>query len=153
MKQTENVRRHIGETLTIRWGTSRGRDTYGYTTCSLRNDRGDRVASCSGGGYDLRGTVIGEWIAKTFAKELLSLTADDMPIDRGERLLYGLRFYDPEHMRYDAGSHLPTDKHRVISIDGACGEDSMRRILRAIGLSLRKVADTSKLDVYVIEAA
>jgi hypothetical protein len=99
MKTTENIRRHIGETLTIRWGTSRGVNTYGYTTCSLRNQRGERVAACNGGGYDMRGTVLGNWIAATFPKELCALRSDGKRIDDG-RSFYGLRFYDPN---YDPG--------------------------------------------------
>lgn len=79
MKQTENIRRHLGETITIRWGTSRGQDTYGYTTCSLRNSRGNKIAACNGGGYDMRGTVLGDWLARTFPNELCALKADKMP--------------------------------------------------------------------------
>lgn len=79
MKQTENLRRHIGESVTVKWGTSRGRDSYGYTTCSLRNQRGERVAACNGGGYDMRGTVLGDWLARTFPNELRALKESDMP--------------------------------------------------------------------------
>lgn len=245
---SENARRHIGETLTIRWGTSRGADSYGYTTCSLRNHRGERVAACNGGGYDMRGTVIGNWIAATFPKELRALRSEDMPaqshweperarfcagvcaalraitlepkpeqvklpddcftcptcggethasrdgkrIDDG-RYFYGLRFYDPNYdalagkleradgtftkpedvgktfrqlkaegkfvdldlMRsaYKQTSPHATARHTQPTIDGACGESSVRDILKAIGLELRKVVSSSKLDVYTIEAA
>lgn len=77
-KLSENARRHIGESLTIKWGTSRGRDTYGYTTCSLRNHRGQKIAGCNGGGYDMRGTVLGNWIAYTFPNELRALKPEQM---------------------------------------------------------------------------
>ena len=143
------------------------------------------VAACNGGGYDMRGTVIGNWIAGTFRNELLRLT----------RYFYGLTFHDPNYNPgkavigrdcndctltkgdigskgrtveeaeangnsfglerlqavYKASSKTPTRKHTVPRIDGACGESSVLRILNAIGLSLRKVHATSKLDVYVIE--
>lgn len=259
MKRTENMRRHIGETLTIRWGTSRGRDSYGYTTCSLRNHRGERVAACNGGGYDMRGTVIGNWIAATFPNELRALKPSDMPkhshwqgtdtrICRGKcweeryaatlndprpgapveprelprlapdcfecpvckgkttpsqdgktvqdgRYFYGLTFHDPNYDAgkaivgkdcadrtlvkngetsegmtveqaeaahvsagleryqafYSASSKIPTKRHTAPLIDGACGESSVLSILQALGLTLRRVADTSKLDVYLIE--
>lgn len=249
-KLTENARRHIGESLTIRWGTSRGRDTYGYTTCSLRNNRGERIASCNGGGYDMRGTVIGHWIAATFPNELRAIKPEQMQEDShweanqnprricydraciakrtveyqdddkhfhfppetkecpychqetvpdnrdGKRVsdgrrLYGLVFSDPKYNPWDAkleradgtftdekdiGKTLgqlkeegkivdldairawykqtsphATERHTRPSIDGACGESSVRKILEVIGLTLRKVADTSKLDVYIIE--
>lgn len=72
MIHTEN------KVLSIRWGTSRGRETYGYTTCSLSVD-GRRVAGCNGGGYDMRGTVVGLWAASAFADRLRALSPDDMP--------------------------------------------------------------------------
>lgn len=45
-------------TLYVTWGTSRGADTYGYTTCSLRDRSGKKYASTCGGGYDMFGTVL-----------------------------------------------------------------------------------------------
>jgi hypothetical protein len=254
-KLTENQKRHIGETLTIRWGTSKGRDTYGYTTCSLRNQRGEKVAACNGGGYDMRGTVIGNWIAATFPKELCSLKPEDMPeqfhwqpdhtrvctgkchdeyitklnnateeealtmkqeripepeewtsicpkcggdtrgsgdgqrINEG-RAFYGLRFYDPNfdvlnakleradetftkpedigktfrqlqaedkivdldvlRSWYKQTSPHATERHTRPTIDGACGETSVLQILNAIGLGLRKIHSTNKIDIYEI---
>lgn len=76
---SENARRHVGETVTIRWGVSRAQNSYGYTTCSLRNHHGKRVAACNGGGYDLKGTVIGAWVATTFPKELNKLPLNAFP--------------------------------------------------------------------------
>lgn len=90
MNQTENIRRHIGESISIRWGVSRGRDSYGYTTCSLRNGQGVKIAGCNGGGYDMRGTVIGHWIASTFKAELCALRPEDMPEQS---------HWQPEHAR------------------------------------------------------
>ena len=189
---TENARRHVGESLTIRWGTSRGRDTYGYTTCSLRNHRGKRIAACNAGGYDMAGTVIGEWVALTFAKELRRLKFS--PDCQGKPEFHGLSYHDPHYdpgqaltgtdcadrtlgkgaksktvaqaeadgeslgleryqAFYAASSPTPTKRHTVPLIHGACGLSSVLTILRAIGLSLKKVVGTCKLDVYVIEKA
>lgn len=64
--------------LDFRWGTSRGRDSYGYNICTLYAD-GARVASCNGGGYDMTGTSLGDYIAKRFADRLLKLKPKDMP--------------------------------------------------------------------------
>ncbi len=49
----------------IKWGTSRGRDTYGYTTCSCIDEQGRRT-SCNGGGYDLEGTALADSLARDF---------------------------------------------------------------------------------------
>lgn len=55
--------------LQFRWGVSRGRDTYGYNICSLYAD-GFKVGSCNGGGYDMKGTVLGHFIAAAFDERL-----------------------------------------------------------------------------------
>lgn len=82
--------------LEVKWGVSRGRDTAGYTTCSLYVD-GSRVAACNGGGYDMRGTVIGHYIASAFAAELRKMDFPATSINgRTERGYYGLTFHDPE---------------------------------------------------------
>ena len=59
-------------TLVFKWGVSRGRATYGYSICSLYVN-GKKVAMCNGGGYDMQGTVFGNWIASKFKDELLKL--------------------------------------------------------------------------------
>lgn len=65
-------------TLEFRWTTSRARDTYGYNVCSLFVN-GDRVSRCNGGGYDMKGTALGDFIAKYFADRLCELKPEDMP--------------------------------------------------------------------------
>lgn len=65
-------------TLEFKFGTSRGRDTYGYTICSLYVD-GHKVASCNGGGYDMKGTALGRYIARTYAARLRALKPEQMP--------------------------------------------------------------------------
>ena len=47
--------------LEFRWTTSRARDSYGYNRCTLYAGR-DKVASTCGGGYDMKGTVLGNFI-------------------------------------------------------------------------------------------
>jgi hypothetical protein len=73
----------------FRWTVSRGRDTYGYNICTLYID-GRKVANCDGGGYDMQGTDMGNWLAVHAAKCLVKLTKE----------FYGLTFHDPN---YDPG--------------------------------------------------
>lgn len=79
MKTTQNIRDHIGKSISITWGTSRGRDSYGYTTAVLRDHNGKKIAATCGGGYDMQGTVVGDWLARTFPNELRKLKEKDMP--------------------------------------------------------------------------
>jgi hypothetical protein len=76
--KTDNISRLVGTTIEITWGTSRGRDTYGYTVCSLRYN-GRLISRCNGGGYDMRGTVVGNFVTWAFAPELRLLKPSDMP--------------------------------------------------------------------------
>lgn len=236
-------------TLEFRWGTSRGRDTYGYTICTLYVD-GSKVSSCNGGGYDMKGTALGRYIARDFAARLNALKPEHMPaqshweraakprmvcddvgcrvehkieipgsdefelpylahdaetcphcggetrvdwhdgrtVDDG-RYFYGLTFHDPDfdpgkavigrdasdrtfggaegetveqaeaagkslgleryQAFYSASSKVPTSRHTVPSIDGACGFSSVERIMAAIGLKLEWIKQRSrKTDLY-----
>ena len=242
---TKHTRAVVGARLEIKWGTSRGRDTYGYTTCALYED-GRKVSACNGGGYDMRGTVVGGWLEARLAPALVRLKAAEMPershweperarvcagkcredarefairlrvggsdaevmfpklaedcwecpvcggatsqsrdgkrVDDG-RALYGLTFHNPNfnpgkavigkgcsdrtfggsegetveqsekagkslgleryQAFYSASSPVPTRRHRVPLVDGACGLSSVEAILRAVGLALRRL-DSSR---------
>lgn len=52
---------------------------------------------------------------------------------------------------YSASSPVPTEKHRVPLIDGACGMSSVEKIIRALGYQLRQTHNSSKLDIYELE--
>lgn len=154
--------------LRFRWGTSRGRDTYGYAICTLFVN-GDKRASCNGGGYDMKGTSLGIWIAETFPDRLNKLI---------DKEYYGLTFHDPNYdpgkakignetvedreaagkslgleryqAFYSASSKLPTERHTVPSLDGACGFECMVRVLEAIGGKLEYIDQTNKESFYTV---
>ena len=76
---SENAKNWVGRGVNIKWGVSRGQASYGYTTVALRDDRDKKWAACNGGGYDMRGTVVGSWIAQAFASDLCKIKETDMP--------------------------------------------------------------------------
>lgn len=128
---SKNARLHIGDRLVIKWGTSRGQYTYGYTTCTLRCN-GTKVSGCNGGGYDMKGTVIGNYVTWAFASDLRKIKEQVMPENShweyhrdkdgnlvkpdggfasGERVsdgryFHGLTFHDPN---YDPGKAVIGD--------------------------------------------
>lgn len=110
--------------LEFKWTISRGRDTYGYNICSLYVN-GKKVSSCNGGGYDMSGVCISDWMEKEFQDGLKALDAEKY---------YGLRKYD--------------DGDDVMYVDGACGFSSMERILEALGWQLEKMRVSG--DVYLL---
>ena len=107
--------------LEFKWTISRGRDTYGYNICSLYVN-GKKVSSCNGGGYDMSGSCIGDWMEKNFQNEMKKLNPNEY---------YGMMIFD----------------NKVV-VDGACGFSSMERILEALGWQLEKMRVSG--DVYLL---
>ncbi len=157
----------MNKTLKFKWTVSRGQNTYGYNICSLWVD-GVKVSSCNGGGYDMEGTALGNWMETAFKDELVKL---DIPMNtrNGEEVqeYYGLSFHNPNFdpgkaivdgetveerersgksvglERYQAfhfaGSKVPTDVHTIPMLDGACGKSCMEKVLNAIGYKLEHI--------------
>jgi len=136
----------IRKTLEFRWTVSKGRDTYGYNICSLWI-QGKKVASCNGGGYDMQGTVLGNWLGDNFTDRLKKLPCNYGSGDNTEGY-YGLTFHGP---RPDYKSHNHFQKGDIISLNGACGFSSMERIAKAIGVNLQFVLSSNNLTVYTAE--
>jgi len=86
------------DTLEFRWTVSRGRDTYGYNICSLFIN-GQKVSACNGGGYDMQGTALGNYVASAFPDRLNKLRKRvfNGHHRNGEEVseLYGLTYHDP----------------------------------------------------------
>lgn len=120
--------------LAISWTTSRGRDTYGYNICRLDDRQGRRRFRTCGGGYDMIGTVFGQWLQENYQERLREFFAarKDALQDYGST---GWKvhpdFYGAHVRPYQDGSGFK------VSLDGACGFESMRRIAEAIGLELQ----------------
>jgi hypothetical protein len=122
--------------LHFKWTISRGRDTYGYNICTLLVD-GRKAASCTGGGYDMQGTCLGnslqgnfqEALRSRFSKELAAVTPEDYKAYSGNCYkqvdgFYGLRISGKEGKL-------------SLELDGGCGFSSMEKIANAIGIRLQ----------------
>lgn len=114
--------------LEYRYGTSRGADTYGYTTCSLKVD-GKRESLQAGGGYDMQGAALGVWMSKAFQTELKKLPANYGSGDNAKGF-YGLIHWD----KITNERVTRANKNTKTYCDGACGLRSMESILDAMGL-------------------
>ena len=107
--------------LSFKWTVSRGRNTYGYNICSLYVN-GKKVTSCNGGGYDMKGTCLGDWIEKEFQEEVKKLDP---------KKFYGLMEYDGKMI-----------------VDGACGFNSMERIVEGLGYTLEFIPTKGENSMY-----
>lgn len=131
--------------LLITYGTSRGRDTYGYTLVTLTS-RGETFRTC-GGGYDMRGTVFADWLEKTYQDKLRSRLRHKTHYiyRKGETI-------KPRDGKTFYGSTLYADTGEI-KLDGGCGFSSMETIAKAIGLSVRMVSAGKKADVIIVSEA
>lgn len=141
--------------LEFKWTVSRGRDTYGYNICTLYVN-GDRVSSCSGGGYDMQGTALGDWIEAQFSEELKTLeahwTEGEYPNDNYKRHgLCGLYFLRAGAKYSTVGSWEEGDR---VSVDGGVGFSCMKEILLALGFELDWIRSRKKNnDQFIMRTA
>lgn len=134
----------MDKVLEFKWTTSKGRDTYGYNICSLYVD-GKKVTSCNGGGYDMKGTCLGEFIKMQFLEDLKKLPANYGSGDN-HRGFYGLVFYNPK-----TGNRKPEfEEGFKVSLDGACGFSSMERVLNAIGYKIKYISQSKNRSMYLL---
>ena len=120
--------------LNLSWSVSRGRDTYGYNICRLDDTRryGQRYR-CNGGGYDMVGTVLGEFLADQYQyrlKEIKNRAPARGCTDSGK-----WHRFDNNEPDTLYGMFWNMDKDRVL-LDGACGVNSMIKVAEAIGLEI-----------------
>jgi len=140
------------KTLVFKWTVSRGRDTYGYNICSLWiNDK--KVSSCNGGGYDMEGTVLAEWMTKEFQNRLLVLKHRANNVYEIKNGNYKMINQTPDtDTFYGMTLYHNIDKNKLsVSLDGACGFSSMERILEAVGYKLRYVYSSKNKTIYTLE--
>lgn len=120
--------------LRLTWGRSRGRDTYGYNIARLRDESTGRTFRCMGGGYDMVGTVLADWATATHADRLAPLAGRAYYVARpGEPYRVS---EDPDAF-YGMARHESEDGSSRVSLDGACGVETVRRILEAAGIHTR----------------
>ena len=139
------------QTLTFNWTTSRARDSYGYNICTLRDFKRDKIASTCGGGYDMKGTVLGEMINKYFTHELKKLVANSGSMDTPSGY-YGLSHYNPKAKTHKRRFLKRATSNTKTYVDGGCGFDSMRRILEKIGFKMQFVKETKNSKTYTLIA-
>jgi len=122
--------------LSVTWGISKAQDTYGYNRVQVQDtETGKRFAAC-GGGYDMLGSVFGEWLQKTHPNLLLAYS--DLAHDTCVQHEQGKPWVRTENRAGLYGMTLNTRQGvQDVSLDGGCGLDSMIKIARAIGLDLQ----------------
>lgn len=116
--------------LVLSWSVSKGRDTYGYNICRLDDRNNGKRFRCMGGGYDMIGTVFGEWLQENYQEKLQEIKARSHYItdENGTG----------SNPRFDSLYGMSWKTDNTVSLDGACGIESMIRIAEAIGLEVER---------------
>ena len=120
--------------LTVKHSISKAQDTFGYNRVTLIDqETGKRYATC-GGGYDMLGTCLGQYLESSHQVELLSIASKAYNIYNGKTLsdngYTGCKLYG---MTHNVG--------KSVSLDGACGFECMVKIARAAGLTVNLYHD------------
>lgn len=125
--------------LHITRSVSRGRDTYGYNICRLEDGNTNQRYRTCGGGYDMVGTVVGQWLQDNFQDRLQHLmTMGPKGYAELEECGYSVPGWKKRKDLYG----LTFDPKGKARLDGGCGLESMLRIAEAIGLNLSR--DTNR---------
>lgn len=121
-------------TLVFKWTSGH----YGNRV-RLQNKHGQTFATATGGGYDMQGAALGDFIALNWPDVVRRMDARD--------------FYGVTHFCKRTRRHLNrAGKHTQTTVNGACGFDQMRRVLARVGFTLCKVYDTPTADVYTLQS-
>lgn len=128
-------------TLTLTTGTSRGRDTYGYALVTITDSRTGKRYRASGGGYDMRGAVFGNWLQDVYQAELQAIghLAGSHYSKAGGYQSHKNEYGNPSNA-YLYGMTRNDDTGRI-TLDGACGFRSMELIAEALGLTVNAICD------------
>lgn len=123
--------------LGLSWSTSRGRETYGYNICRLDDYATGKRYKCMGGGYDMVGTVLGLWLQDVHQDRLQAIS-DRADVDYNIKDdPNGCPGYYGRRKRLYGLIHTGGGGMRV---DGACGVESVIRIAKAAGITIKRAA-------------
>jgi ribosomal protein S11 len=137
-------------TLHFKWTKSRAKETEGYLICTLKDRQGNKIASTCGGGYDMKGKVFGEMINKYFPNELKKLVANSGGVSDSPGGFYGLSHYNPKAKTHKRRWLKRATKNTKTFVDGACGFESMRRILEKIGFKIEFILEKKDSLTYTL---
>lgn len=145
------------KSLHFKWTISRGRDTYGYNICTLLVD-GEKVAKTCGGGYDMAGTALGEWITNAFSTQLNGLFMEEIisfkgrPFNGEYRSQHKLK--DKNGVEFYGASLFQKEEGKIqLYLDGGCGFGSIERIANAIGIKLQWNKESDKYKNHTFYTA
>lgn len=127
--------------LEIKWSVSRGFETYGYNICTLYDNATGKRYRTMGGGYDMLGTVVGDWLQDVYQDCLRAISDKAASVyHAGVSGSYkSMQDVDCEAYRQGAYLYGMTREYSTgaVTLDGACGINSVEKIAAAAGINMR----------------
>jgi hypothetical protein len=115
--------------LKLNVGTCRGRYTEGWTMVTLVATSTGKRYRARGGGYDMHGTVLGDFLEETYQMRLRALAktaSSTSTTDKREQLTGSLLGM---YLNHSTGA---------VTLDGACGIRSILSIAKHIGIAVEE---------------
>lgn len=128
------------------------RGTSGVVRMYADREEHDRmVAKAGGGGRDKRGTCLGKFLTESFQPELCRIARRAHMRYRQVGGVYRTMGNSSERERtslYGMTSYYKGRTVECVSLNGACGWDSMVRVAEAIGLKVAYIAETKEAYIH-----
>lgn len=117
------------KSLSVKWSVSKAQDTYGYNICTVVNDDSGERFKCLGGGYDMLGTSLANFVESEYQAELIA--KHDQAYTQW---VYFKRLDDETNKQgyYGMTAHIEDNACYKVSLDGACGINSIERIIKEV---------------------
>lgn len=131
------LEQHGELTLTITYGTSKGRDTYGYRTVTVRSFAGTKIAGIAGGGFDLTNSVKADTLATLFQKEL-------------QTALHSVSLEGASSGGHPYYCFYRDDETGTIFINGAAGWTVVDKALALLNISDKTVDAGKNKNVWIL---
>ena len=134
---------HMNRDLTVAHGTSRGRDTYGYGIVTLHDYISGKKFKTIGGGYDMHGTVLGEWFedclkTNTFLRQAFAKGVKKALKEYPNERLYGMNMKTRKGKDGWIKARLIKEiLNQEFHLDGGCGSRCIEEFITMAGLKLK----------------
>lgn len=120
--------------LLLSTGTSRAKDSCGQRVVRLKQCGNSRSYSAAGGGYDLVGSALAQWLQAELQGCLRALPDSVIHyLHTDENGSYTKKGY--------AAIYGTSRRGGITSIEGACGLESVFKVFEAIGINIEKIPD------------
>ena len=133
------------------WTLSKGKDTYGYNICTIKDTTTGKKGQCNGGGYDMAGTSLAsllvalelnEYLLKILDPTTCSYFSDSMTETFINNEPAGHSY--PSNVAYGTYYRIDKKGNHSVTVDGATGLTNVIDIYAKAGVWITPTYDKKK---------